>query len=580
QKTELSPPTHQTTTTASIVESTSHSSSSSSREAAIISTSSNSSSSTLTTATNTNNASSSSTKQSGNEVKVSTSSSSVTTHKTNGNSSSSTSVTKEREERYAAAQAAIAAANGGNMTTTAAGTTTNTSMSASTTTTSNNAPSLYVSVPLSNANVPGINIPANTTTAIAAATTTTSTTSSTQLERQNAYGTTSNNSTPSSSSTSGNMMQSPAHHGVIYQSGKSPTPTTGSLVTAGVNLTATTTESGNLKISYDKQSSRVTQLQEQENAPVRRSRTPDSGIYSTSSSLSTFNVSNASTVSSCSNSSTGGLKFSYEPQANSNSMPANFESNVIKDSPPSSPGSEAGSMRKRGRKAKDMTATNLSLSGNDLKDVKVFQNGNQLGNGPSSTLGTTVSSNSNAVPTLTITSAAHMLGNQINPNSSVAQKLSDQLSMEIQDHSIYTPDSLTPQYVGVPFPGKLRNTSTPAASVLPGSATGPGPTGPSPLATMFGSGVNGNLSIPQSLEQLLERQWEQGSQFLMEQAQHFDIASLLSCLHQLQTENVRLEEHVASLIARRDHLLAVNARLAIPLNANTTPNQVILNYYN
>lgn len=29
-------------------------------------------------------------------------------------------------------------------------------------------------------------------------------------------------------------------------------------------------------------------------------------------------------------------------------------------------------------------------------------------------------------------------------------------------------------------------------------------------------------SIPQTLDQLLERQWEQGSQFLMEQAQHFD----------------------------------------------------------
>lgn len=53
------------------------------------------------------------------------------------------------------------------------------------------------------------------------------------------------------------------------------------------------------------------------------------------------------------------------------------------------------------------------------------------------------------------------------------------------------------------------------------------------------------------------------------------VASLLSCLHQLQTENVRLEEHVSSLIARRDHLLAVNARLAIPLNAsaNTTQSQ-------
>lgn len=29
-------------------------------------------------------------------------------------------------------------------------------------------------------------------------------------------------------------------------------------------------------------------------------------------------------------------------------------------------------------------------------------------------------------------------------------------------------------------------------------------------------------NTPRSLEQLLERQWEQGSQFLMEQAQHFD----------------------------------------------------------
>lgn len=58
----------------------------------------------------------------------------------------------------------------------------------------------------------------------------------------------------------------------------------------------------------------------------------------------------------------------------------------------------------------------------------------------------------------------------------------------------------------------------------------------------------------------------------MEQAQHFDIASLLSCLHQLRTENVRLEEHITNLIARRDHLLAVNARLAIPLNPNIIQN--------
>lgn len=76
---------------------------------------------------------------------------------------------------------------------------------------------------------------------------------------------------------------------------------------------------------------------------------------------------------------------------------------------------------------------------------------------------------------------------------------------------------------------------------------------------------------PQRLEQLLERQWEQGSQFLMEQSEHFDIASLLSCLNQLRSENQRLESHVSSLLARRDHLLAVNARLSVPLSQPNSP---------
>lgn len=100
------------------------------------------------------------------------------------------------------------------------------------------------------------------------------------------------------------------------------------------------------------------------------------------------------------------------------------------------------------------------------------------------------------------------------------------------------------------------------------------------------SGSSTSNGAPQSLEQLLERQWEQGSQFLMEQAQHFDsktnllyfmvftiyslpVASLLSCLHQLKIENSRLEDHINSMVSRRDHLLAVNARLAIPLGQPT-----------
>ena len=100
---------------------------------------------------------------------------------------------------------------------------------------------------------------------------------------------------------------------------------------------------------------------------------------------------------------------------------------------------------------------------------------------------------------------------------------------------------------------------------------------------------------PQTLEELLERQWEQGSQFLMEQASHFDskltlnfssgkvqifniffcipVASLLSSLHQLKEENVDLKDSVDRCVQRRDHLLAVRARLMAlnNLSATNTP---------
>ncbi|XP_075990485.1 coiled coil domain containing protein Alhambra isoform X2 [Anticarsia gemmatalis] len=138
--------------------------------------------------------------------------------------------------------------------------------------------------------------------------------------------------------------------------------------------------------------------------------------------------------------------------------------------------------------------------------------------------------------------APHMLGNELNPESGAAACLQEQLSAELAAHAAGT--------------------------------AGADPLIPPPLMNKAAAGANNSSgrgsSGAQSLDQLLERQWEQGSQFLMEQAQHFDIASLLSCLHQLRTENVRLEDHVGSLQLRRDHLLAVNARLAIPLTTVTS----------
>ncbi|KAH9500895.1 hypothetical protein Btru_069147 [Bulinus truncatus] len=75
-----------------------------------------------------------------------------------------------------------------------------------------------------------------------------------------------------------------------------------------------------------------------------------------------------------------------------------------------------------------------------------------------------------------------------------------------------------------------------------------------------------NGDFPLSMEQLLEQQWDQGAQFLMEQGQHFDISSLLNCLHRLKAENQSLEEQVRELTSRRNHLMTVNSRLTLPLS--------------
>lgn len=205
---------------------------------------------------------------------------------------------------------------------------------------------------------------------------------------------------------------------------------------------------------------------------------------------------------------------------------------VKSESPPSSP--EATSRKSKNRKSAPATMTsNIPtiplVEREPKKETKVFQNG---------------------------VHAPHMLGNQLNPNSTMAAKMTDHLNSELEAHSIFNPADNSLNLTGPQLHSKV-------ISSVRSTNTNTNTTNNTGLSGMLGS--SGGSNVPQTLEQLLERQWEQGSQFLMEQAQHFDIASLLSCLHQLRAENLRLEEHVNSLIQRRDHLLAVNARLAIPL---------------
>ncbi|XP_012135687.1 coiled coil domain containing protein Alhambra isoform X3 [Megachile rotundata] len=256
-----------------------------------------------------------------------------------------------------------------------------------------------------------------------------------------------------------------------------------------------------------------------------------------------------------------------------NSGSANAMGPTVKESPPSSPGSESMSSNgpgRRKRKSASAASTTPTPSASSTptltnpkeeKDIKLFQNG---------------------------VSAPHMLGNQLNPTSTMAQKMSDTLSQELEAHSIFTEASnSTTNLVGPQLHSRV------IASIRSNQTGAP----PTSFSSVFNtnSNTNSNLNansntstnitatgslgggtIPQTLDQLLERQWEQGSQFLMEQAQHFDseFASLLSCLHQLRAENLRLEEHVNSLLQRRDHLLAVNARLAIPLTTQPSAHPV------
>jgi len=105
--------------------------------------------------------------------------------------------------------------------------------------------------------------------------------------------------------------------------------------------------------------------------------------------------------------------------------------------------------------------------------------------------------------------APQMLGNELNSDSGTAQEMSDLLSAEVDMHTTFTVPSPTPStsssLVGVPFP--LRNVSSVINSTMAALSSAP---------------------ALHHLADLLERQWEQGSQFLMEQAQHYDSNILFS----------------------------------------------------
>lgn len=140
----------------------------------------------------------------------------------------------------------------------------------------------------------------------------------------------------------------------------------------------------------------------------------------------------------------------------------------------------------------------MLTGGKDEKDVKLFQNG---------------------------VSAPHMLGNQLNPTSTMAQKMSDTLNQELEAHSIFTEASnSSTTLVGPQLHSRVIASirSNQAAQQQQSATSFSAVFSQNSNHSSLGPGALGGGAIPQTLDQLLERQWEQGSQFLMEQAQHFD----------------------------------------------------------
>ncbi|NXD11868.1 AF10 protein, partial [Nothocercus nigrocapillus] len=84
--------------------------------------------------------------------------------------------------------------------------------------------------------------------------------------------------------------------------------------------------------------------------------------------------------------------------------------------------------------------------------------------------------------------------------------------------------------------------------------------------------------VASSIEQLLERQWSEGQQFLLEQGTPSDILGMLKSLHQLQVENRRLEEQIKNLTAKKERLQLLNAQLSVPfptLTSNPSPSHQV-----
>ncbi|XP_054847116.1 protein AF-10 isoform X6 [Eublepharis macularius] len=182
---------------------------------------------------------------------------------------------------------------------------------------------------------------------------------------------------------------------------------------------------------------------------------------------------------------------------------------------------------------------------------------------PSSTPSVTVAvatTQANALPGSSLSLLpSHVYGNRLNSSSTMAAL------------TARSENSQTDQDLGDNSRSLVGRGGSPRGSLSPRSPV-------TSLQIRYDQAGNNSVDhlppVPATIEQLLERQWSEGQQFLLEQGTPSDILGMLKSLHQLQVENRRLEEQIKNLTAKKERLQLLNAQLSVPfptITSNPSP---------
>ncbi|XP_053198599.1 LOW QUALITY PROTEIN: protein AF-10 [Scomber japonicus] len=172
---------------------------------------------------------------------------------------------------------------------------------------------------------------------------------------------------------------------------------------------------------------------------------------------------------------------------------------------------------------------------------------------------------------------SHMFGNRLNPNSAMAAALIAQSEASPADQEAGDGSSNSGGVGAQGFSIRASPKTTPRSPIgglqirydSSGSLPGPG------LGARAGGGGGETLPpVATSIEQLLERQWNEGQSFLLQQGAQGDVVGMLKSLHQLQEENRRLEEQIKTLTMKKERLQLLSAQLSVPFTPTTASSDV------